>query len=135
MSCVVAYSLRPYFTDMTNREFMEGQSYSILHFNETVNAQVNEVRVKYQASVMFGHATAEDVVKEMLSVLEKLAVPFRLMLSLGMARSSVNKSIMHKIKQSGKRKVINHCQVPTQLPNSYVSLQLSERYGSVWIQC
>ena len=40
MSYVVVYGLRPYFTDITIREVMEGQSYFILHFNETVNAQV-----------------------------------------------------------------------------------------------
>ena len=60
---------------------MEGQSYFTLHFDETVNAKVkkqmdmlvqfwsethNEVRVKYQTSIKFGHTRAEDVVKEML---------------------------------------------------------------------
>ena len=35
----------------------------------------NEVRVKYLTSIMFGHARAEDVVKEMLGVLDKLAIP------------------------------------------------------------
>ena len=62
MSYVVAYGLRPYFTNMTSRDLMEGQSYFKLHFDKTVNAQVkkqmdvlvqfwsethNEVRVKY----------------------------------------------------------------------------------------
>ena len=40
MSYVMPYGLTPYYTDMTFREFMEGQSYFTLHFDETVNAQV-----------------------------------------------------------------------------------------------
>ena len=91
----------------------------ILHFDETVNAQVkkqvamlvpfwseahNEVRVKYQTSVMFWHARGEDVVKEMLGVLDKLAIPLRLILSLGIDGPIVNKSIMHKINQVKKEK-------------------------------
>ena len=44
----------------------------------------NKGRVKYLTSVMFGHARTEDVVKEMLGVLDKLAIPLKLMLSLGM---------------------------------------------------
>ena len=89
MSYVVAYGLRPYFTDMTIRELIEGPSYFTLHFDETVNAQVikqmdvlvwfwsethNEVRVKSLTSVMFGDARAEDVVKEILGVLDRLAI-------------------------------------------------------------
>ena len=34
VSYVVAYGLRPYFTDMTIRELMEGHSYFILHSDE-----------------------------------------------------------------------------------------------------
>ena len=64
----------------------------------------NEVRVKYLTSVMFWHARAEDVVKEMLGALDKLAIPLRLMLSLGMDGPNVNKSIMHKINQVKKEK-------------------------------
>ena len=88
-------------------------------FDKTVNAQVkkqmdvlvwfwsethSEVRVKYQTSVMFGNARAEDVVKEILGVLEKLAIPHRLMLFLGMDGPNVNKCIMHKINQVKKEK-------------------------------
>ena len=111
---MMAYGLRPFFTDKTIGELMEGQSYFMLHFNETLNAQVkkqmdvlvqfwsethNEVRMKYLTSVMFGHTRAEDVVKEMLGVLDKLAISLRLMISLGLDRPSMNKSIMHKVKQ------------------------------------
>ena len=64
----------------------------------------NEVRVKDLASVMFGHTTVEDGVKEMFGVLDKLALPLRLMLSLGMEGPSVNKCIMHKINQVKKEK-------------------------------
>ena len=42
MSYVVAYASRPYFKDMAFRELMEGQSYSTLHFDEAVNAQVKK---------------------------------------------------------------------------------------------
>ena len=120
LSYVVACGLRPYFTDMTIRELMEGQSYFTLHYDETVNAQVkkqmdvvvwfwsetnNEVTVKYLTSVMFGHARAEDVVKEMLGILDKLAIPLRLMLSLVMDEPNANKSIMHKINQVKKEKL------------------------------
>ena len=55
-------------------------------------------------SVMFGYARAEDVVKEMLGVLDKLAIPLRLMLSLGMDGPNVNKSKMHNINQVKKEK-------------------------------
>ena len=65
----------------------------------------NEVRVKHLTSVMFGHAKAEDVVKEMLGVLDKLAIPVRMRFSLGMDGPNVNKSIMHKINQVRKEKV------------------------------
>ena len=40
MSYMMAYGSRPYFTDMTVRELMEGLSYLTLHFHETVNAEV-----------------------------------------------------------------------------------------------
>ena len=62
----------------------------------------NEVRVKYLTSDMFGHASAEDVVKEMLGALDKLAIPLRLMASLRMDEPNVNKSRMHKISQVKK---------------------------------
>ena len=60
--------------------------------------------MKYLTTVVFGHAKAEDVVKEMLGVLDKLAIPLRLMLSLGMEEPNVNKSIMHKINCIKKEK-------------------------------
>ena len=90
-----------------------------MHFDETVKHRLkkqmgvlvqfwsethHEVRVKYLTSVMFGHARAEAVVKEMLGGLEKLVIPLRLMLSLGMDGPNVNKSIMHKINQVKKEK-------------------------------
>ena len=53
---------------------------------------------------MFGHARAEDAVKEMLCVLDKLAIPLRLMLSLRMDGPNVKKSKMHKINQVKKDK-------------------------------
>ena len=44
----------------------------------------HEVRVKYLTSVMFDHAKAVNVVKEMLTALVELGIPLKLMLSLGM---------------------------------------------------
>ena len=76
---------------------------------------------------MFGYARAEDVVKEMLDGLDKLVIPLRLMLSLGMGGCNVNKSIMHKINQVKKEKGYQPLiQVPTQLPDSHISQQFSE---------
>ena len=46
--------------------------------------------------------------KERLGVLDKLAIPLRLMLSFGMHGPSVNKSKVHKINQVKKEKGINH---------------------------
>ena len=48
--------------------------------------------MKYLTSGMFGHARAEDVLKEMSGILDKLAIPLRLMLSLGMDGPSVKKT-------------------------------------------
>ena len=57
------------------------------------------VKIKYLTSIMFGHAKAQDVVKEMLKALEKLAIPLKLMLSLGMDELNVNKSKLNKLNQ------------------------------------
>ena len=42
--------------------------------------------------------------KEELGVLDKLAIPLRLMFSLGMEEPNVNRSIMHKINHVKKEK-------------------------------
>ena len=47
---------------------------------------------------------AEDVVKEMLDVLDRLAVPIKLMVSFGMDGPNVNKSIMEKLNQVKREK-------------------------------
>ena len=57
----------------------------------------NIVKIKCLTSIMFGHAKAPDVVTEILKSLEKLAIPLKLMLSLGMDGPNVNKSILNKI--------------------------------------
>ena len=57
----------------------------------------NVVKVKYLTSMMFGHATADVVVKEMLQTFEQLTLPLSLMLSLGMDGPNVNKSILSKL--------------------------------------
>ena len=46
---------------------------------------------------MFGHAKADTVVDDMLQTLEELALPLRLMLSLGMDGPNVNKSVLNKL--------------------------------------
>ena len=65
----------------------------------------HEVKVKYLTSVMFGHSKTKDIVKEMLDVLEKLAMPIKLVISLGMDGPNVSKSIMEKLKQVKREKV------------------------------
>ena len=53
---------------------------------------------------MLGHAKADTVVHEMLKVLEKLALPLKLILSLGMDGANVNKSILGKLDEKKKEK-------------------------------
>ena len=111
MSYMVSYGLGPYFRQMIIKDIIEGHSYFTLHFDGTVSAQTKKhmdllvhywserehiVKVKYLTSIMFGHATASRVVEEMLQTLEELALPLRLMLSLGMDGPNVNKSILSK---------------------------------------
>ena len=50
--------------------------------------------MRYLASIMLGHAKADTVVHEILKTLEKLALPLKLVLSLGMDGPNVNKSIL-----------------------------------------
>ena len=57
----------------------------------------HEVKVKYLTSLMFEQAKAVDVVKEMMIALERLAVPIKLIVSLGMDGPNVNISIMEKL--------------------------------------
>ena len=99
MSYMVAYSLGPYFQQKIVRDIIEGHPYFTLHFDEGVSAQVkkhmnllvhycseksNDIKVIYLASIKLGHAKADTVVYEMLKELEKLALPLKLILSLGM---------------------------------------------------
>ena len=46
---------------------------------------------------MFGHAKADTLVDDMLQTLDELALPLRLMLSLGMHGPNVNKSVLNKL--------------------------------------
>ena len=52
---------------------------------------------------MFGHAKADTVVHEMLKTLEKLALPLKLVLSLGMDGPNVNKSILGKLDEKKEK--------------------------------
>ena len=114
MSYITAHALSPYFTQATVSELKEGASYFTLQFDEMLNAQVKkqmvscwgigqeqhqEVRVKYFTSVMFGHAKAESVVKEIMDTLQKWAVPLKLLRSLGMDGQNVNKAVCSKVNQ------------------------------------
>ena len=65
----------------------------------------NGIKVIYIASIMLGHDT---VVHEMLKVLEKLALPLKLILSLGMDGPNVNKSILGKWMKRRRKKVTIH---------------------------
>ena len=60
--------------------------------------------MRYLASIMFGHAKADTVVHEVLKTLEKLALPLKLVLSLGMDGPNVNKSILGKLDEKKKEK-------------------------------
>ena len=114
MSSITAHALGPYFTQATVSELKKGSSYFTLHFDEMLNAQVKkqmdlllrywseqhqEARVKDFTSVMFGHAKAEGVVKEIMDALQKWAVPLQLLMSLGMDGSNVNKAACSKVNQ------------------------------------
>ena len=119
MSYLVSYGLGPYFNEMTIKDIVQGNSYFTLHFDETITAQVKKqmdllvcywsevddrVKVTYLMSIMFGHAKVPDVVAEILKSLEKLAIPLKLMLFLGMDGPNVNKSILNKLNAIKKGK-------------------------------
>ena len=98
MSYMVAYGLGPYFQQATVKEIIQGNSYFTLHFDETCECsnekahglisalleESKEIKMRYLASIMLGHAKADTVVHEMLKTLEKLSLPLKLVLSLGM---------------------------------------------------
>ena len=108
---------------MIIKDIVEGNSYFTLHFDEMISAQTkmhmdllvcylsereHVVKVKYITSIMIGHAKADTVVDDMLQTLEELALPLRLMLSLGMDGLNVNKSVLNKFKtQRGFKKLIS----------------------------
>ena len=64
--------------------------------------------MRYLASIMLGHAKADTVVHEILKTLEKLALPLKLVLSLGMDGPNVNKSILGSWMKRRRRKVSSH---------------------------
>ena len=79
MSYLVGYGLGPYFTQQTVNDLVSGNSFFTLHFDQTVTAQTkkqmdlliwywsetdHEVKVKYLTTLMFGSATAMNVVKD-----------------------------------------------------------------------
>ena len=104
MSYMVAYGLGPYFQQATVKEIIQGNSYFTLHFDETDwSEESKEIKVRYLASVMLGHAKADTVVHEMLKTLEKLALPLKLVLSLGMDGPNVNKSILGKLDEKKEK--------------------------------
>ena len=60
--------------------------------------------MRYLASIILGHAKADTVVHEMLKTLEKLSLPLKLVLSLGMDGPNVNKAILGKLDEKKKEK-------------------------------
>ena len=64
--------------------------------------------MRYLASIILGHAKADTVVHQMLKTLEKLALPLKLVLSLGMDGPNVNKSILESWMKRTRRKVSSH---------------------------
>ena len=79
MLYMVAYGLGPYFQQATVKEIIQGNSYFTVHFDETecssekayglISAlleESKEIKVRYLASIMLGHAKADTVVHEML---------------------------------------------------------------------
>ena len=54
--------------------------------------------------MMFGHGTADLVVKEMFQTFDQLTLPLLLMLSLGIVGPNVNKSILNKLNTVKKEK-------------------------------
>ena len=62
---------------------------------------------------MLGHAKADTVVHEMLKTLEKLVLPLKLVLSLGMDGPNVNKSILGKLDEKKEKgfKPLGRCPV------------------------
>ena len=69
--------------------------------------------MRYLASIMLGHAKADTVVHEMLKTLEKLVLPLKLVLSLGMGGPNVNKSILGKLDETKEKgfKPLDRCPV------------------------
>ena len=118
MSYMLAYLVGPYFCQLTITEIMKTHS-SLYILMKTVTAEVriqvdllvcywsetyHKVKVGYLPSVMFGHSKPEDVVKQMLDVLNKLAVHFKLMISLQMDSLNVKRSIVEKLHQVKREK-------------------------------
>ena len=58
--------------------------------------------MRYLASIMLGYAKVDTVVHKMLKTLDKLALPLKLVLSLGMNGPNVNKSILGKLDEKEK---------------------------------
>ena len=135
---------------MTTRELMEGQSYFTLHFDENsecpgwtgdvcacwILVRDAQWRQSEVPNISYVWACKEGgCCKRNGWCFYTLAIPLRLMLSLGMDEPNVNKYIMHKINEVKKEKgnqplvkYLSSCPI-------HMSQEFSERYGSVWIQC
>ena len=68
---------------------------------------------------MLGHAKADTVVHEMLKTLEKLALPLKLVLSLGMDGPNVNKSILGKLDEKKEKGFKRLARCPVSCHNSF----------------
>ena len=75
--------------------------------------------MRYLASIILGHAKADTVVHEMLKTLEKLALPLKLVLSLGMDGPNVNKSILGKLDEKKEKSFKPLARCPVSCHNSF----------------
>lgn len=117
MSYLVAYGLGPYFRQLTIDDILSSKAYFTVHFDETVTNQGKKqldvllryysessktVQVHFITALMFGHAYAETVTKELLDSLRSFNLPFCMMLSISCDGPNVNKSISSKLEAEVK---------------------------------
>ena len=150
MSYMVAYGLRPYFTDMTIKELMEEQSYFTLYFDEIVSAQVkrqmdvliwfwskthNEVRVKYLTWYVWACKSRRCCERnawccwQVTCSSHSDAFSWNVLVQCEQIYNEQDKPGQERERLSTIGEVSN------QLPNLHMPQWFSERYGSVWIQC
>ena len=101
----------------------------LVHYLPETN---HEVKVKSQTSVIFGHCKANDIVKGMLHVLDKLAVAIMLVVSLGMDGPNFSKSIMEMFNQVKREKTSS---IGKKCPPSCLIHMCHNSFQEVLIKC